>query len=311
MSAAGALAGTERWVPTSDGHQLHVRQVRPRADDGAAPGVLFLPGLFSDGEFFLGRSGRGPAKVFLDEGFVAHVASLRGHGPSRWPDRRAYDWNFDTYVRHDIPDLVRAVSGTYSGPLFLWAHSMVGYAALAALGVDPVLQERLAGVVTMSSAVNDYSDGGLPKRARLTIAALLSRLVGRFPARALRQGRWDEPAGLMRQFTDWAPSGAFRSADGKTDYWQALGQVTLPVLVGIGAGDSFHASPARARKLADHLGGRAELAVFGRETGLSWDPGHFDVIRGARAEEQVLPSVVAWMRRVPAGGNVAEQTTED
>jgi pimeloyl-ACP methyl ester carboxylesterase len=188
---------------------------------------------------------------------------------------------------------------------------MAGYAALAALGVDPALQEQLAGVVTLSSAVNDYSDGGLPKRAQLTIAPILSRLVGRFPARALRQGRWDEPAGLMRQFADWAPDGSFRSADAKTDYWQALGQVRLPVLVGIGAGDTFHASPVRARKLADHLGGRAELAVLGRETGLTWDPGHFDVIRGARAQAQVLPRVVAWLRGVPAGPHVPEQATEE
>lgn len=320
MSAASALAGTEHWVPTSGGHTLHVRQVKPSADEGRAPGVLFLPGLFSDGGLFLSGSGQGPAKVFLDEGFVVYVASLRGHGLSRWPDRRAYDWSFDTYVDHDVPDLVRAVSATHSGRLFLLAHSMAGYAALAALGVDPALQQRLAGVVTISSAVNDYSDGGLSKRARLTIAALVSRLVGRFPAQALRQGRWDEPAGLMRQFADWAPAGAFRSADGRTDYWQALGQVRLPVLVGVGAGDSFHASPARARTLADHLGGQAELVVFGRETGLSWDPGHFDVIRGARAEAEVLPRVVAWLRGIPAdpadpvdpaGGTAAEKTPEE
>jgi pimeloyl-ACP methyl ester carboxylesterase len=304
MSTA-APAATERWVPTSDGHELHVRQVRPEGGDEATPGVLFLPGLFSDGGFFLGKSGQGPAKTFLDAGFTAYLASLRGHGPSRWPARRAYDWNFDTYVRHDVPDLVRAVAATHSGPLFLLAHSLAGYAALAALGVDPALQERLAGVVTLSSAVNDYSDGGLPKRAQVTFAALLSRLVGRFPARRLRQGRWDEPAGLMRQFAEWAPRGAFRSADGKTDYWQALGQVTLPVLVGIGAGDTFHASPARARKLTDHLGGPVELTVFGPETGLSWNPGHFDVIRGSKAATDVLPSVVTWLR-----GHGAQQTTE-
>ncbi|MFD8377487.1 alpha/beta fold hydrolase [Streptomyces sp. NPDC059679] len=308
-------AETERWVPTSDGHELHLRQVRPGADDGGAPGVLFLPGLFADGGFFLGRSGQGPAKAFLDEGFTAYVASLRGHGPSRWPERRAYDWNFDTYVRHDVPDLIRAVSAAHDGPLFVLAHSMVGYAALAALGVEPDLQKRLAGVATVSSAVNDYSDGGLSKRAQMTFSSVISRLVGRFPARALKQGRCDEPPGLMRQFAAWAPSGAFRSADGATDYWQALGQVTLPVLVGIGAGDTFHASPARARKLADHLGGGAEFTLLGRETGLSWDPGHVDVIRGARAQEQVLPRLVAWMRgTAPAGdarGGATDDTTTD
>ncbi|MEU3183384.1 alpha/beta fold hydrolase [Streptomyces sp. NPDC006923] len=303
MSAARLPDVTEHWVPTSDGHELHVRQVRPDSAGTGAPGVLLLPGLFSDASFFLSASGRGPAIGLLAEGHVCYPASLRGHGPSR---RRGTggprDWNFDTYVRHDIPDLVRAVAALHPGPLFLLAHSMAGYAALAALAVEPDLQKELAGVITLSSAVNDYSDGGIAKRVQVTFAATLSRLVGRFPARALRQGRCDEPAGLMRQFADWAPSGAFRSADGRTDYWSALAGVTLPVLVGVGAADTFHASPRRARKLADHLGGRAEFTVLGRETGLSWDPGHVDVIRGARAETEVLPRLVAWMRGVSPGG---------
>jgi pimeloyl-ACP methyl ester carboxylesterase len=296
MSMTDAPAGDDRWISTSDGHQLHVRAVP--ADDPAAPGVLCLTGMFADGGFFLSRSGQGPAKYLRDEGFTAYLASLRGHGLSRWPQRRSYDWNFDTYVRHDIPDLVRGVAAEHPGPLFLLGHSMVGYAMLAALGVDPALQRLLAGIVTVSAAVNDYSDGGLSKRAQIRSGAIISRVVGRFPARALRQGRWDEPPGLMRQFAEWAPRGAFRSADGTTDYWAALGQVTLPALVGVGAADVFHASPARARKLAEHLGGRPELVVFGRESGLSWDPGHFDVIRGARAEAEVLPKVAQWMRGV-------------
>ncbi|MEU3980910.1 alpha/beta fold hydrolase [Streptomyces sp. NPDC026672] len=302
MSTAAAPHESEHRVPTSDGHELHVRQVGAQPVAEGTPGVLFLPGLFADGSFFLGASGRGPATAFLDAGHTGYVASLRGHGPSRRTDGRPTgDWNFDTYVRHDVPDLVRAVSDRHPGPLFLLAHSMAGYAALAALGVAPELQKRLDGVVTLSAAVNDYSDGGLPKRAQIIFAATLSRVLGRFPARALRQGRCDEPAGLMRQFAAWAPDGAFRSADGRTDYWSALAQVTLPVLVGVGAADTFHASPARARKLAEHLGPRAQFTVFGRESGLSWDPGHVDVVRGRPAAEQVLPRLVEWMRTVTAG----------
>ncbi|MFY1636756.1 alpha/beta fold hydrolase [Solwaraspora sp. WMMB335] len=297
MSTTPSPPTDEYWVPTSDGHELHVRCARPPAQTEDAAAVLLLPGLFSDGGLFLSRSGGGPAAVLAAAGFVTHSASLRGHGSSRWPRRRAYDWNFDTYVRHDIPDLVRAVGERHAGPLFVLAHSMAGYAALAALGVDPAVQERLSGVVTLSAAVNDYTDGGPSKRLQVGGAALLARVAGRFPARALRQGRWDEPAGLMRQFAQWAPGGAFRSADGRTDYWSALGQVTVPALVGVGAADRFHASPARARKLADHLGGPVDYLVLGRDTGLSWDAGHFDVLRGGPAEAEVLPRIIGWMRR--------------
>ncbi|MGE6759528.1 alpha/beta fold hydrolase [Corallococcus interemptor] len=289
----------EFWVPTSQEHALHVVEARTSGTPDSAPGVLFVPGLFSDGRFFLGGQGDGAARVFVDAGCVAYVASLRGHGKSRWPAKRAYDWSFDTYVRHDLPDLVRAVRARHAGPLFLLAHSMAGYAALAALGVDPSLQASLAGVCTLSSAVNDYSDGGFKKRFQLGFSSAVAGVLGRFPAKALKQGPWDEPAGVMRQFTDWAPTGAFRSADGATDYWAALEKVTLPVFAGVGAADMFHASPVRAQKLVEHLGStRKELTVLGRAQGLSWDAGHFDVVRGERARAEVLPRVLAWMRQV-------------
>lgn len=302
MSTAAEPERTPHRVPTSDGHELHLERVAPPTASDGAPGVLLLPGLFSDERFFLGPDGRGPAAALLAEGHICYLASLRGHRPGSPGPGRSADWNFDTYVRHDVPDLLRATGRLHSGPLFLLAHSMAGYAALAALAVHPELQPRLTGVVTVSSAVNDYSDGGLAKRAQLTFAAVVSRLLGRFPARALRQGRHDEPAGLMRQFADWAPQGAFRSADGRTDYWSELAAVTVPVLVAVGAADTFHASPARARKLADHLGEKAELSVLGRLSGLSWDPGHVDVVRGPRAESEVLPRLTAWMRDAARSG---------
>ncbi|RKH41219.1 alpha/beta fold hydrolase [Corallococcus sicarius] len=296
--AEAAPASQDFWVPTSGDHALHVTEVRPAAPaSSATPGVLFVPGLFSDGRFFLGSQADGPARFFVDAGCTAYVASLRGHGKSRWPARRAWDWSFDTYVRHDVPDLVRAVRARHTGPLFLLAHSMAGYAALAALGLAPDAQAMLTGVCTLSSAVNDYSDGGVKKRVQLGFSSAVAGLLGRFPAKALKQGPWDEPAGVMRQFTDWAPTGAFRSADGATDYWQALGQVTLPVFAGVGAADVFHASPRRAEKLVAHLGSaRKQLVVLGREQGLSWDAGHFDVVRGERARREVLPRVLSWMQ---------------
>ncbi|MFX4292291.1 alpha/beta fold hydrolase [Streptomyces bohaiensis] len=302
MSTTAEPVRTVHRVPTSDGQALHVEQVAPPTADDRSPGVLLLPGLFSDTRFFLGPDGRGPAAALLAEGHICYLAAFRGHGPGDPGPGRSADWNVDTYVRHDVPDLLRAVGALHPGPLFLLAHSMAGYVALAALATRPELQQRLAAVVTVASAVNDYSDGGIRKRAHLTFAAAVSRLLGRFPARALRQGRHDEPAGLMRQLAAWAPRGAFRSADGNTDYWAQLAAVTLPVLVVVGAADTFHASPARARRLADHLGEAAELRVLGRSTGLGWDPGHVDILRGARADAEVMPRLTAWMRAAASRG---------
>ncbi|HYH97889.1 alpha/beta fold hydrolase [Hyalangium sp.] len=296
------LARDEWWVPTSGGHQLHVLQARTESAAAGGVGILFLHGLFSDGRFFLGASGEGPARYFLDQGCTVYLADLRGHGGSRWPAKRAWDWSFDTYAQDDIPDLIRAVRARHTGPLFLLAHSMAGYAALAGLGLHPEVQRMLNGVCVLSTAVNDYSDGGLKKGVMVRFSSLLAGLLGRFPAKALKQGPADEPAAVMRQFAQWAPTGAFQSVDGRTDYWQALGQVTLPVFSGVGEADVFHASPRRAEKLVGKLGSTDKtFTICGRSHGFASDFGHFDIIRGSRAQKEILPRVHEWMRSRSAG----------
>jgi len=296
-ASPAALAQDSWWVPTSQGHQLHVLEARLPGGAPGGVGVLFLHGLFSDGRFFLGTHGDGPARYFVEQGCTAFVAELRGHGRSRWPEKRAWDWSFDDYAREDIPALVRAVRARHTGPLFLLAHSMAGYAALAGLGLEPEVQRMLSGVCTLSTAVNDYSDGGLKKRLMMGFSSVVSGLLGRFPAKALKQGPWDEPAGVMKQFTDWAPTEGFRSSDGKTDYWQALGQVTLPVFSAIGEADVFHASPRRAEKLVSKLGsGDKTLVICGRSHGFGSDYGHFDLVRGSRSRQEVLPRAHEWMK---------------
>ncbi len=295
-AASTPLVREEWWVPTSGGHQLHVTQVRTEAASAKAPGILCLHGLFSDGRFFLGSNGEGPARYFIDQGCTAYIAELRGHGGSRWPEKRAWDWSFDAYAQHDIPDLVRAVRARHTGPLFLLAHSMAGYAALAGLGLHADAQRMLSGACVLSSAVNDYSDGGLKKAVMVRFSSLLAGLLGRFPAKALKQGPADEPAALMRQFAEWAATGAFRSVDGAADYWQALGQVTIPVFSGVGEADVFHASPRRAEKLVGKLGsGDKTFVICGRSHGFASDFGHFDIIRGSRAQKEILPRVHEWM----------------
>lgn len=290
----------EHWVPSSGGHELYVQDLPPGT--GASPdaaAVLCLHGIFSDSRFFYNRSRpHDTARWFAARGYRVFLGNLRGHGRSRWPDGKLrWDWNFDTYVNSDIPALIDFAANAHPGPLFLLGHSFGGYAAMAALGVQPALQARLRGACTLAAAVNDYSDGGLAKRIELPLASLLARCMGRMPARRLRLGPCDEPPALMAQIARWARHGSFRSLDGAKDYWQLVGRVTLPVYAGVGAADRFHASPARARKLLDHLGGRDRtFQVFGQRDGFARDFGHFDLATGRAAAEAVFPRVDAWMR---------------
>lgn len=212
-------------------------------------------------------------------------------GGKRW------NWNFDTYAREDVTDLLQAVRRMHRGPLFMLCHSMGGYAALAGLAMRPEMQASLRGICLLAAAINDYSDGGISKRLIIPFSSLISGMLGRLPAARLIMGTSDEPAALMKQIAHWASTRSFCSYDRSTDYWQALKSVELPVFAGIGAADRFHASPRRAAKLLRHLGStEKELIVFGRAYGFEVDYKHLDILRGEPAQREVLPCLHDWMQ---------------
>jgi len=256
---------------------------------------LFVPGLFADSRFYLNSRGLGPARFFVDHGFSALLAELRGHGGSRAPSGAA-PWSFDEHATEDLPALVAELASSATRPAFVLAHSFGGYLTLAALGLRPELQAALAGVVVLGSAVNDYSDGGFGKRLALPAAAWISRVTGAFPARRLRLGSSDESSLLMQQFASWAKRRAFDSRDGRIDYFRALERVKLPVFAGVGSADRFHASPTRARALFERLGSEQKtFVVFGPGGGPSRAFGHIDLVRGVAAEQEVLPRILEWL----------------
>lgn len=289
----------DHFTPSAGGHELHVQELAPAAGAANGAAVLCLHGVFSDSRFFYNAKGQGAGRYLADQGYRVFLGNLRGHGKSRRPAGagKRLDWSFDTYVEADVPALVNFAAAQHEGPLFGLFHSFGGYTALAALGVDPGLQARLAGVAVLAAAVNDYSDGGLSKRIQIPLSSVIARVLGRLPGKRLGLGPADEPPMLMRQFAQWAAGGSFCSVDGARDYWQALGAVELPVYAGIGAADRFHASPARAKKLVEHLGSKdVTFEVFGREQGFEHDFSHHDIAAGRRAVEVVLPRVHGWMR---------------
>lgn len=283
------------WIVTPDGHQLPLRVLGPHCGTRAA--VFCLHGLFSDGRFFLNSKQEGPGNALLEQGYRVITGELRGHGRSRWPSSsRRHDWSFDEYAQQDIPTLIHAAAELHDGPLFVLAHSLGGYALLAALGLDATLQAKVSGVCILASAVNDYSEMGIRKRLLFHFAALLGNVFGYLPARLLRMGVSDEPANLMKQFVNWAPKGQFASLRGDLDYWQCLSRVTLPVWAGVGTADTFHASVRRGRKLVERLGSPDKTFVeIGTASGFSQDFGHIGVLRGAAAKREVLPQLTAWM----------------
>jgi len=47
----------------------------------------------------------------------------------------------------------------------------------------------------------------------IRFSSVLGGLLGRFPAKAMKQGTADEPGRMMKQFAAWAKRGSFASED--------------------------------------------------------------------------------------------------
>ena len=289
----------DHWVP-SGGHGLYLQEIPAADGKDNGVGVLFLHGAFSNQRLFFNHDQQGAGRYFHELGYPVFLGNMRGHGRSRWPGHPPHDWSwsFDDYVEADIPALLGFVGKHEAGPLFVVGHGLGGYAAAVSLGLFPELQRQVSGLVLLASAINDYRDGDKGRRLELPLARLLSRLHGRMPGRPLRLGPADEPPGLIRQFSQWAEQGSFKSLDGQVDYAEVLAQVTLPVYAAVGEGDTHQASSARVKQLVQRFPGRDHFVqVFGPQHGYPRRFGHYDIVVGRHADEIVFPAVEAWMRR--------------
>ena len=105
----------------------------------------------------------------------------------------------------------------------------------------------------------------------------------------------DVPPQVMRQFLDWMRRDRFASLDGLTDYRAGLSGARQPALFVSGALDLL-APPAAVRAGCELWAGEKEYWNAGRESGLSVDYGHSDLIFGRHAPDEIYPRIVDWLQ---------------
>jgi predicted alpha/beta hydrolase len=233
----------------------------------------------------LDRRGRGLASQLAARGIACVSADLRGHGASGPRAGEGGDWRYDDLVEHDVPTLAAWARAQFpSLPVVCVGHSLFGHVSLA--HVARHADAPIDGLVLLSCNVANPDWARRPlqlvlKRSLIEVAALVSRVVGRVPARRLGIGSDDEAAGYVRDFVRCVRAVEWRAHDGFS-YYDALPSVTRPVLAMVGAGDRVMASEADARGLVAGLP-RLDFRVVGRRSGLSFDPGHMGLLLDERA----------------------------
>jgi pimeloyl-ACP methyl ester carboxylesterase len=314
---------------TDDGWRIALRRYEPSGPTRRKHPVVLCHGLGANHIAFDVAPDFSVARYLAGRGYLAFVVDLRGHGDSERPTRSGphrYGWSFDDYLHQDVPAAIALAKRLAGTDAVHWiGHSMggiLGFAHLARGG-----SRDFRSLVTVGSSL-DYSGSpsgfhriaplrGLLRRIPAVPVDFLSRVNASFvglvetpferfnvwpsnvdPALwklVARRGFHPVSPPVMEQLATAMEQGGLRSRDGAVAYIDGLRTATTPVLAIAGTRDP-QCPPAAAQRTIDAVGSpRRELRVFGREHGHADEYGHWDLLIGRRAADEVYPHVDRWI----------------
>jgi predicted alpha/beta hydrolase len=314
------------WAETDDGWRLPLWRYRPPAHSHATP-VILCHGLAATGRNMDLPGRYSLAHTLAARGYDCFVLELRGHGAPRPPRGRAWRrFNFDDYVRRDVPAALAAVRRASGRDRVAWVgHSMggmVGYAlGGSAQGSALLALVAIASPVAWAPWIRRLAPSLrwlprlLPSRVHLRFYATgFAPFAGRYfppgdPLRYMRENidapllkriaasvPGDISPQLLRQCLRWASEDRFDAEDGQADYREGLRTARAPALFIAAALDNL--APPPAVEAAHALwGGEKHFRLFTRGEGASAGYGHIDLVFGRRAPDEVFPEIAAFLDR--------------
>jgi pimeloyl-ACP methyl ester carboxylesterase len=283
---------------TADGLRIALHRIRTERVEFATP-VLLVPGTFSTRTFWLGTRGHGFGRYLAAAGFDCWIVEMRGHGSSDRPRR----WTMHDWIRHDAPAAIEAVLGHTGAAACFWVgHSAGGVVGAGAVGHDPALAARLAGMVLLGSP-GPVGVRGV-RRSLAHVSGGVMRLAPwlRLPGEPFGLGPEWEPAPLVREWMRWNLLGIWRTPEGG-DYLSRLRDADIPLLALAGAGDRMLAPPEAVLDLACRFGSDdRRFVVAGVRHGFGADYDHAGMVVSRGARDDVWPLVRDWLAARAAAG---------
>ncbi len=310
------------FVTTPDDVRLAIHRVRPRSVDARkAPAVMLLHGLGAN-RYAFHFPGRSLAEWLAARGFDCYVPELRGAGLS---GKRHWRWDLDDYLRWDLPTVLRAIREETGQERIHWVGHSLGGILLLSYAIRHG-EDAIASGCTIGTAL-DYTAGAsgfkrlnaaraLIERVPLipwgTTTHLLAPLLGRVDTplerfnfcreniepelvRAVHANAFCAiPETLLRSLATTFEPGGLCSRDRTIRYVERARDLRLPLLLVAGSRDEQ--CPVEAvEATVTALGREVEVHRCGRAWGHRADYGHFDLILGKHAPDEVWPRIERWL----------------
>lgn len=318
------------FVTTSDGWRIALSRYRHQGERRAQCPILLCHGLGSSRYGFDLSAAPALAVYLAHAGFDVWSLELRGHGRSERPlvvARRRFGWSFDDYLSSDLPaaiNKVKAITGAQQ--LHMIGHSMGGMLFLCHAGLHGTDMRSLTTIGTSLDFTGAGSDF-----TRLLICKPLARVFPAIPVGLISfmvsplTGRVrNRLEGFLMWFSNVAPmvtrllyantfyavsspvllqlstafeAGGLRKCDSEVRYLDQASRSPIPTL--LLAGDRDRQCPPLAcehtyEQLTQHSDAH-QMVVFGKDSGQTDHYGHFDLLVGKRAAEEVFPVIEAWL----------------
>jgi pimeloyl-ACP methyl ester carboxylesterase len=322
-------------IETPDGWLLGIFRVR--RTDRPAKGPVFLQHGLAGSHFTYLFPNRSLAGHLADLGFDCWVSNLRGGANSRRTPAAAPDWDIHDYLDTDIPAILGRIRAETGAERLQWVGHSMGGVLLYLYGIRHGGAHLASGIAAASCL--DYKVGSngfqsmvrylglldwLPSVPLGAVYKLYSPLVGRVLTGFDRFGYYPgnvEPEvvrayyanvyqnvapGVMQSLATTFEKDGFRDRLGFS-YTRRAERFTLPLLALAGEEDR-QCGPAAVEATVAALGSHEKaVRVFGRSHGHRSHYGHFDLIVGRNAPEEVWPVISEWLLRHAKSGAQTRQ----
>lgn len=279
----GSCLATTQYLDAPDGGRLALTRITHPQVTPSLPGVVLLPGLFSNRHFWISPKGVGLAAQLAAAGHTAWLLERRHTGQSPESVARA---GLEEHLRQDLPAVQAYIQAHSPGPLIWGGHSFGGVIAARAVA-ETLSAQGVAGLLLFASQIE--VDKPILCWPRNLFLRGLSRLCRGLPARRLGMGPENETIAAIDDACHWRMNTQYGG-----DLLKPLEAIQCPVLAFGGGADKVD-PPDGCRLLIDRMASTDKrFVLLAKDQGYGQDYDHPGIVVSKAAASEVWPQVLDW-----------------
>ncbi len=318
------------FLSASDNVKIALFRYTPKGKNRHSEPILFCHGLGANMHNFDVTEKYSLARYMANSGYDSWILNLRGADVKGIIEYDNWDFNFDDFVKKDVPDAVHYIlNKTQDRGLYWIGHSMGGMLLYSYLlqGGDKFIkagvtlgspvrftssEKTLSGLLklrpllnlTVKIHANVFAKLLIPLTGALNTSFITNQMnVQNIDPHVIKIAQYNAvtplSSRLLAQFGNWVGKYAISLSDG-TKITENLTSIVTPLLIISGKGDKL-STVADTVYTYEKIRSKDKTYIeLSAKNGFSADYGHIDLVFGKYAPEEVYPLIKEWLdSRIP------------